>query len=63
MITEPFIATARAAAALAGLPDYPVVVIEHPLSRLERAEIRSRAETAAEAVVRRLVSSPAEAAP
>jgi hypothetical protein len=55
VITEPFIETARAAAAMAGMPDYSFVVIPHPLSRLDRIQIRGRAEASADAVLRRLL--------
>jgi hypothetical protein len=57
LITEPFIETARAAAAMAGMPDYGFVVVPHPLSRLNRNQIHDRAEAAADAVVRRMLSS------
>jgi hypothetical protein len=61
VITEPFVETARAAAAMAGMPEYGFVVIAHPLARLDRTQIRERAAGAAEAVLRRLLVQPSAA--
>jgi hypothetical protein len=44
VITEPFVATALAMARLAGMPDYPVAVIPHPVGSLGAAEVAARAD-------------------
>ena len=47
LITEPFIPTAEAIAKVRALPDYPYVLLKHPLGSLNDDELRSRAKTAA----------------
>ena len=47
IVTEPFIPTAFAMAALAGLPGYPHAVIPHPVGSLSPLEIRARADAIA----------------
>jgi len=47
LITEPFIPTVRAIAAVRGLPDYPFVLLKHPLGSLNDEELRQRAKSAA----------------
>jgi hypothetical protein len=44
VITEPFIPTARAAAKLGGMPDYPSAVIAHPIASDTEEELRIKAE-------------------
>ena len=46
VVTEPFIPTARAMAALNGLPGYPFVVVPHPFGSLDAATVRDRADAA-----------------
>jgi hypothetical protein len=45
----------RASAAAQGMPDYPFVVIEHPIGRLDDDELRRRAEEALPRVVKLLL--------
>jgi len=53
--TEPFIHMGRATAEVAGLPDYPFLLVPHPMGRLRPEELRVRAETVLAAVVDLLV--------
>jgi hypothetical protein len=46
VVTEPFIPTANAMAALNGLPGYPFVVVPHPIGSLDEAAVRERADAA-----------------
>ena len=46
--TSPFIVTAKKIARTMGLPDYPFVVIDHPLGSLEKDELQMRAVAAYE---------------
>ncbi|MEE9279273.1 MAG: hypothetical protein V3V67_03775 [Myxococcota bacterium] len=46
IVTEPFIPTARAMAEMAGMPDYPFVVVDHPIGSLTPAEVCARADSA-----------------
>ena len=48
LCTEPFIVTARNIARVMGLPDYPFVVLDHPIGSCTHEEIRDRAEAAAD---------------
>lgn len=50
-LTEPFQATGELTAKIAGLSGYPFIVMPHPVSRLDRAELRARAEAYAGALV------------
>jgi hypothetical protein len=45
--TEPFINSAEAMAKLGGIPDYPYVVLPHPLGSLDESGLRERAMQAA----------------
>ena len=45
--TEPFITSADAMAALGGVPDYPYVVVPHPLGSLTMEQLRGLAAKAA----------------
>ena len=49
--TEPFITRAVAMSKIGGIPDYPFVVVPHPLGSLNQEELRKVAEKAAEDVV------------
>ena len=42
--TEPFIPTAQNIARVLGLPDYPFVVVDHPIGSLTHDEVRQRAQ-------------------
>ena len=44
VITERFLPTARVMADFAGLPDYPVACIAHPISNNSEQEILAKAE-------------------
>ena len=52
VMTDRFVPTARAVAELNGVPDYPYVVIPHPIANDSDDELREKAE----AVVGRIVS-------
>lgn len=54
--TEPFANMGRASAEAQGMPDYPFVVIPHPISRLEADDLRARARAALPEVIRLLLS-------
>jgi len=47
IITGPFVATAEAMARLAGMPEYPVAVIPHPVGSLSPDEVTARADAIA----------------
>lgn len=47
IITKPFAPTAKAIAKLHGLDDYTYVPVDHPITSLDEAELRQRAEVAA----------------
>ena len=47
LCTEPFTVTARNIARVLGLPDYPFVILEHPIGNCTPDEIRTKAELAA----------------
>ena len=49
--TDQFIASAKAQAAICGNPDYPFVVVTHPIGSLTTDELRERARTAASQVI------------
>jgi hypothetical protein len=59
IMTERFEQSARAVAALNGVPDYPFVVIGHPIANDTDDDLRAKAEAA----VRRLVSILTERPP
>ena len=49
--TDQFIASAKAQAAICGNPDYPFVVVTHPIGSLTPDELRERARAAASQVI------------
>ena len=49
--TDAFVPSAKAQAAICGNPDYPFVVVPHPIGSLTTAELRARAKTAAPQVI------------
>jgi len=49
--TDQFVASAKAQAAICGNPDYPFVVVPHPIGSLTPVELRERARAAAGQVV------------
>jgi hypothetical protein len=46
IMTEPFEASARAVAALSGVPDYPFVLIGHPVANDSDPALHAKAEAA-----------------
>jgi hypothetical protein len=54
--TDHFVATARATAAVWGVPDYPVIYMPHPLSTRTEGEIQTAAQRLAEQVVQVLLT-------
>ncbi|MAN21514.1 MAG: hypothetical protein CL985_00050 [Euryarchaeota archaeon] len=51
LCTEPFVVTAKNIARVMGMPDYPFVILDHPLGSCTIEEIRERAKIAADAAV------------
>jgi hypothetical protein len=51
IMTDRFEGSARAVAELNGVPDYPFVVIAHPVANDSDAELRVKAEAAVERLV------------
>jgi hypothetical protein len=56
LITDRFMASAREIAAIEGLPEYPFVVIPHPIAGNTDDELRVKAEQAYDAIVRTISS-------
>ena len=54
--TEPFESGAQAMANLGGIPDYPFVIIQHPIGSLTPEQIRERAIEAAPQVIQSLIA-------
>lgn len=54
--TEPFRPTADAIRKSRGVPDYPFVVVDHPIGSLNDDELQSRADVATPAALRILTS-------
>ena len=50
-MTDRFIVTAREMAAVQGLPEYPFVVIDHPIAGNPDEELRGKAERALASIV------------
>jgi hypothetical protein len=50
--TDHFVTTAQATASVWGVPDYPVIYMPHPLSKLLETEIQAQAHSLAQQVVR-----------
>jgi hypothetical protein len=55
VLTEPFKASGKAMALAQGFPDYPFVVIPHPISAVESKELEDRAEQIVEKVYSLLI--------
>ena len=53
--TEPFISSAKAMSSLGGIPEFPFVVVPHPLGSLDNTSLRERAVIAAPEVMRILM--------
>ena len=54
--TEPFISSGRAMSNIGGIPDYPFVVLPHPLGSLDEERLRERAAQAAPEVLKILLA-------
>jgi hypothetical protein len=46
LCTEPFEVTARNIARIIGLPDYPFLMVQHPIGSCTLPELKARAEVA-----------------
>ncbi|MBI2846379.1 MAG: hypothetical protein HYX82_00700 [Chloroflexi bacterium] len=57
LCTDQFIATAQATARIKGLPDYPFVVVPHPVGSLSQAGLMERAKLALPHVLELLLVS------
>jgi len=57
-MTDRFVASARAVAALNGLPDYPFVVIDHPIANDGDDALRLKAQTVVAQIVTLLTERP-----
>lgn len=55
--TEPFVTSAVAMSKMGGIPDYPFVVVPHPLGSLDQEELRDIALRAADEVEKILLST------
>ena len=51
LCTQPFEVTANNIARTLGLPDYPFVLLDHPLGSCSEAEVRARAQVAGERAI------------
>jgi hypothetical protein len=51
IMTDRFVATAKAVAGVNGLSDYPFAVIAHPLANNDDTVLREKARVAVEAIV------------
>ncbi|MCE2426115.1 MAG: hypothetical protein J4F45_13650 [Pseudomonadales bacterium] len=56
LCTAPFEVTARNIARMMGIPDYPFVILEHPLGSCAPAEVAARATAACEQAIDILTS-------
>ena len=54
--TEPFISSGKAMSKIGGIPDYPFVVVPHPLGSLSMDQLRERAMQAAPEVLKVLLA-------
>jgi hypothetical protein len=59
IITDRFVATARAMAKVLGQPEYPFAIIRHPISNNNDAMLREKAEVAAQQCVEYLLQRSA----
>jgi transcriptional regulator of NAD metabolism len=55
-MTDRFVVTARELAAAQGLPEYPLVVIDHPIAGDSDEELHAKAERALAAIVSLMTS-------
>ena len=59
VMTDRFVPSARAVAELNGLPDYPFVVIGHPIANDGDEELQSKAEAVVTRIAALLTERPA----
>jgi len=59
IMTDRFVATARAVSAVNGMKDYPFAVIAHPLANNDDSALREKARVAVDAIVPLLVQRAA----
>lgn len=52
LCTEPFEVTSKNIARMLGIPDYPFVILNHPLGSLTEDEINERAAAACEQAIK-----------
>jgi hypothetical protein len=57
LCTEPFVVTARNIARVLGLPDYPFLVVKHPIGSCTLPELKERAEVAYQQALRILMET------
>ena len=57
-MTDRFVASARAVAALNGLPEYPFVVIDHPIANDGDDQLRHKADAVVAQIVALLTERP-----
>jgi hypothetical protein len=62
-MTDRFAASARAVAELNGLPDYPFVIIDHPIANDGDDDLRRKAEASAARIVALLTERDATPPP
>ena len=60
VMTDRFMPTALAVAELNGIPDYPYVVIDHPIANNSSEELQAKAEAAIARIVALLTDRPRE---
>lgn len=54
--TEPFITSSKAMAVSHGIPDYPFVIIPHPIATTEKSRLEEWADKVADEVVNILIT-------
>ena len=57
-MTDRFVASAKAVAALNGLPEYPFVVIDHPIANDGDDALRAKAESVVAKIAALLIERP-----
>jgi hypothetical protein len=59
IVTEPFVATCRAMAALRGYDEYPLIVVPHPVTSLDLEQVDALADSLTPDVAALLLEGPA----
>jgi len=60
VMTDRFVPTALAVAEVNGIPDYPYVVIEHPIANNSDEQLRAKAEAVIGRIISLLTERPRE---